>query len=92
MNSKSRQRVSETGTAIQQQTDVSPLVDEDHKASALRASSLPPVPHLSAGKRYNEWLYMDKSGSPDWNIMLDNLAAEIKTRHYSRKKLKAYAE
>ncbi|MBE7445402.1 MAG: hypothetical protein HS132_09210 [Planctomycetia bacterium] len=51
------QRVSETGTPIQQQTEVSPPVDEDRKASVLRASSLLSVPHLSAGKRYDEWRY-----------------------------------
>jgi len=46
----------------------------------------------SAFSRYNEWRCLEKSGSPAWDKLIDNLAAEIKTRHYSRKTLKAYAE
>ncbi|OIP59801.1 MAG: hypothetical protein COV68_10115 [Nitrospirae bacterium CG11_big_fil_rev_8_21_14_0_20_41_14] len=32
--------------------------------------------------------YAEKSGSPEWDNIIDNLTAEIKTRHYSRKTLK----
>jgi len=32
-----------------------------------------------------------KSNSPEWDKVIDELASEIKTRHYSRKTLKAYA-
>ncbi len=46
----------------------------------------------TAGKRYNEWRCLEKSASPDWDQIITNLAAEIKTRHYSRKTLKAYAD
>ncbi|OGW25015.1 MAG: integron integrase [Nitrospirae bacterium GWB2_47_37] len=35
---------------------------------------------------------MEKSDSPEWDKIIDNLAAEITTRHYSRKTLKAYAD
>jgi site-specific recombinase XerD len=34
---------------------------------------------------YNEWRCLEKSGSPAWDKIIDNLAAEIKMRHYSRK-------
>ncbi|MFH1481596.1 MAG: integron integrase, partial [Pseudomonadota bacterium] len=35
--------------------------------------------------------YAVKSHSPEWDKVIDDLASEIKTRHYSRKTLKAYA-
>lgn len=44
------------------------------------------------GKRYDEWRCLEKSNSPDWDQAIERLAAEIKTRHYSRKTLKAYAD
>jgi len=47
---------------------------------------------ITAGKRYNEWRCLEKSGSPVWDHAVERLAAEIKTRHYSRKTLKAYAD
>ena len=50
------------------------------------------VPLPSGGSRYNEWRCLEKSGSPEWDKLIDTLAAEIKTRHYSRKTLKTYAD
>ncbi len=50
------------------------------------------VPPPSAGKRFNEWRCLAKSKSPAWDKVIDTLAAEIKTRRYSRKTLKAYAD
>ncbi len=47
---------------------------------------------VSAGKRYNEWRCLEKSKSPAWDQAIKKLAAEIKTRHYSRKTLKTYAD
>jgi site-specific recombinase XerD len=44
------------------------------------------------GKRYNEWRCLEKSKSPVWDQAIEKLAAEIKTRHYSRKTLKTYAD
>ncbi|MBI5185389.1 MAG: phage integrase N-terminal SAM-like domain-containing protein [Nitrospinae bacterium] len=35
---------------------------------------------------------MKRTGSPAWDKIIHNLAAEIKMRHYSRKTLKAYAD
>jgi integron integrase len=52
----------------------------------------PAMSQKSAFNRYNEWRYLEKTGSPAWDKLIDNLAAEIKTRHYSRKTLKAYAD
>jgi integron integrase len=46
----------------------------------------------SARSRFNEWRCLEKSGSPQWDALIDQLADEIKTRHYSRKTLKAYAD
>jgi len=42
--------------------------------------------------RFNEWRCLESSGSPEWDGLIDLLAAEIKTRHYSRKTLKTYAD
>ena len=46
----------------------------------------------TGGKRFNEWRCLEKSKSPAWDQAIDKLAAEIKTRHYSRKTLKTYAD
>jgi integron integrase len=35
--------------------------------------------------------YVERSASPAWDTVIANLSAEIKTRHYSRRTLKAYA-
>ena len=45
----------------------------------------------TAGKRYNQWRCLERSKSPAWDRAVDELASEIKTRHYSRKTLKTYA-
>ncbi len=45
-----------------------------------------------SSSRYNKWRCLEKSVSPDWDKIIGGLAAEIKTRHYSRKTLKAYAD
>ncbi|MBI5074821.1 MAG: integron integrase [Nitrospirae bacterium] len=58
----------------------------------LQASSLTFVPLSSGGSRFNEWRCLEKSDSPEWDKLIDNLADEIKTRHYSRKTLKTYAD
>ncbi|MDY7038655.1 MAG: integron integrase [Thermodesulfobacteriota bacterium] len=47
---------------------------------------------VTGGKRHNEWHCLQKSKSPAWDQAIDKLAAEIKTRHYSRKTLKTYAD
>jgi len=86
------QSIPATEPAIPQQAAVSLTGEGDFKASAPRSSSWPSVPPLSDGKRFNKWRCMKKSESPDWDKIIDNLAAEIKTRHYSRKTLKAYAD
>jgi len=40
---------------------------------------------------YSEAGYAVKSDSPEWDAVLERLAAEIKVRHYSRKTLQTYA-
>ena len=60
--------------------------------TAQRSSSRPSVSPPSAGKRFNEWRCLARSKSPAWDKVIDTLAAEIKTRHYSRKTLKTYAD
>ena len=40
----------------------------------------------------NDWRCLRKSDSPAWDKIIETLSAEIRTRHYSRKTLKAYAD
>jgi integron integrase len=44
------------------------------------------------GRKYDEWWCLNKTKSPTWDAVIEKLAEEIKTRHYSRKTLKAYAD
>jgi integron integrase len=50
------------------------------------------VPVNRPGRKYDEWWSLKKTRSSEWDKLIDALAAEIKTRHYSRKTLKAYAD
>lgn len=45
-----------------------------------------------SGSRFNDWRCLKKSASLEWDKIIDDLASEIKTRHYSRKTLKTYAD
>jgi integron integrase len=44
------------------------------------------------GRTYDEWWCLKETRSPEWDRLIDKLADEIKSRHYSRKTLKAYAD
>jgi integron integrase len=48
-------------------------------------------PALSRPSQFREAGYQEKSDSPEWDAVLETMAAEIKVRHYSRKTLKTYA-
>ena len=50
------------------------------------------VPRQSSGSHHSEWRCLEKSGSPAWDRVISDLSDEIRTRHYSRKTLKAYAD
>ncbi len=56
------------------------------------APSAPYTPRIRGGKHYDEWRCLKKTESPAWDKVIENLAAEIKLRHYSRKTLKHYAD
>jgi integron integrase len=43
------------------------------------------------GRRYDEMRFREKTGSPEWDQIIEKLEAVIATRHYSRKTLVAYA-
>lgn len=52
----------------------------------------PAAPPRRGGRKYNEWWSLERTKSAEWDeIVIDRLAGEIKSRHYSRKTLKAYA-
>jgi len=44
-----------------------------------------------SASQYTNAGYQEKSKSPEWDAVLEAMAAEIKVRHYSRKTLKTYA-
>jgi integron integrase len=56
------------------------------------ASSSSSEPWRKGGKQYDEWRCLRKTESPEWDEVISKLADEIKTRHYSRKTLKHYAD
>jgi len=82
----------------------SPLVNKSNKAHPPlslplergdASKSVPFVANRSAnrpGRKYDEWWCLNKTKSPAWDGVIEQLADEIKTRHYSRKTLKAYAD
>lgn len=45
-----------------------------------------------SGRRFDELWFRRKTNSREWDNLIEKLEAEIKTRHYSRKTLIAYAE
>ncbi|MBJ6802673.1 integron integrase [Geomonas propionica] len=51
----------------------------------------PTTQSLLRTSNYQEAGYSEKSDSPEWDTVIERLAAEIKLRHYSRKTLKTYA-
>lgn len=59
--------------------------------SASAAVSQIQSPEPSRPSQFREAGYQEKSISPEWDAVLEAMAAEIKVRHYSRKTLKTYA-
>lgn len=63
-----------------------------HPTLILRGGSEAAWKNQNTCSHYNDWRCLKKSSSPGWDALVDKLADEIKTRHYSRKTLKAYAD
>lgn len=59
---------------------------------SVEETSLQDVAAGYARSHFNDWRCLKKSASPQWDAVISNLAAEIRTRHYSRKTLKTYAD
>jgi hypothetical protein len=57
-----------------------------------RPAATQPAARSTGGKRFKEWRCLEKTKSPAWDQAIDQLAAEIKTRNYSKKTLKTYAD
>lgn len=67
--------------------------EPDHQPSGAATSALPPQPvEYQRKSQYVEAGYQEKSDSPEWDAVLEAMAAEIKVRHYSRKTLKTYGK
>ncbi|MEW6571608.1 MAG: integron integrase [Nitrospirota bacterium] len=80
------QRISDSVT-----TPISPPFQDTHQSFAITVKGLD-SPRQSTRSHYSEWRCLEKSGSPAWDKVISELSNEIKTRHYSRKTLKAYAD
>lgn len=66
--------------------------DRDGEDVAEATPAAPRVQIRRGGRRYNEWWSLERTKSAEWDdIVIDRLAGEIKSRHYSRKTLQAYA-
>ena len=52
----------------------------------------PQPPSCPRPSQYSVPGYQEKSDSPEWDEVMEKLAAEIKVRHYSRKTLQTYAK
>jgi integron integrase len=80
--------------AVQKQDAPAKLPSEiaDHKPPAVcKPPKEPPNIPKRYGSQYSEVGYQEKSDSPEWDAVLEAMAAEIKVRHYSRKTLKTYS-
>ena len=64
----------------------------DREPVSLTSPAEMKAPAQRGGKKYNEWWCLERTKSPEWDAVIDKLDGEIKTRHYSRKTLKAYAD
>ncbi len=99
-----KENKSNSSTAVRQRTPVASLPhssphgkttgspNTNNMVCEPPASSLVHPPRLRGGKHYDEWRCLKKTDSPAWDKIIENLAAEIKVRHYSRRTLKAYAD
>jgi integron integrase len=72
-------------------TPISPPLQDTQQPHPITEKGLAAL-RQSSGSRYSEWRCLEKSGSPAWDKVISDLSNEIKTRHYSRKTLKAYAD
>ena len=92
------------GTAVKQAVPVAALPQsgpQAHTSASTNSnnmvceppvSSIPFAPRRRGGKQYDEWRCLKKTESPAWDKIIEQLAAEIKLRHYSRNTLKHYAD
>jgi integron integrase len=71
--------------------------EDAHAPHPDEPAGIPPAPAAQrvlvsrGGRRYNAWWSLERTQSTEWDeVVIDRLAGEIKTRHYSRKTLQAY--
>ena len=67
-------------------------VSKEGEAGPQAAPDVIKMPVQRGGRKYDEWWCLEKTKFPEWDEVIDKLAGEIKTRHYSRRTLKAYAD
>ncbi|NJD55146.1 MAG: integron integrase [Nitrospirae bacterium] len=65
---------------------------QDTQRSPARTDNASAAAGQTSGSHYNEWRCLEKTASPAWDKIIADLSAEIKTRRYSRKTLKAYGD
>ena len=67
------------------------LSQANSRTLATSAPTIEVQPEQTVASGYLEAGYVVKTDSPEWDAVLERLAAEIKVRHYSRKTLQTYA-
>lgn len=79
----------------EEQTLYAAIVSDSRPRNTLPGNAVEPTPQTTPFRRnsshYCEAGYLEKTDSPEWDDVLEKLAAEIRVRHYSRKTLKTYA-
>jgi hypothetical protein len=83
-----------TIAAIPDRQPVPPHLSRAHPLEKGNGTIPPAIKAASTnrpGRKYDEWWCLKKTKSSGWDAVIDKLSGEIKTRHYSRKTLKAYA-
>jgi len=85
---KPRNATCSKGKAVKTGADSTTVKESKHVVSVAGASSPSSSSRPTGGRRYNEWRCLKKTKSPEWDQAIDQLSAEIKTRHYSKKTLK----
>lgn len=85
----------EDTACAEEQTLHTALVPDSRPRNPLLGNAVEPTPLTTpfrqGSSHYCEAGYQEKTDSPEWDEVLEKLAAEIRVRHYSRKTLKTYA-
>jgi integron integrase len=87
----SARKDAETGMAVKVPSPIRPAPQVVRDVQFVSETAPRYAVYSSRRSQYSTTGYQEKSDSPEWDEVLEKLAAEIKVRHYSRNTLKTYA-